>query len=160
MAPRDAGESDRERGKPQTFDDPQIEVLAAHCRNWRKKRGLSQAEMGDLLRVGQQAISRIESKRGPSYFTATRLARLFGHRGVDDFFYANGVAVPDEGNELLDWLPARAEAAEKMIAAGQLDAEIYEEIRRDSSFNEQAHAIEPESFWRAVFVMAQRAKSA
>lgn len=66
----------------------------------KAKRGLSQAKLGELLGIGQQAAGRLERApdAGFSSATAARLARALGYASAETFFRARGVAI-DHGEE-------------------------------------------------------------
>ena len=56
-------------------------------RELRKKRGLSQAELGEILGVARQSVNAIENgKHHPSLPLAFYIAKLFGLR-VDRVFF-------------------------------------------------------------------------
>lgn len=62
--------------------------LSAHLRSLRKARGLSQAQLGDALGVGQTRIARIE--RDPTAVSVEQFLTLLGALGVQMVLRANG----------------------------------------------------------------------
>jgi putative transcriptional regulator len=55
-----------------------IRTLRNSVRELRLQRGLSQAELGDLLAVSRQAVNAIENgKHDPSLSLAFKISRLF-----------------------------------------------------------------------------------
>ena len=63
--------------------------LSSHLRALRKARGLSQAQLGGLLGVGQARIARIE--RDPSAVSVEQFMALLGALGVQLVLHADGV---------------------------------------------------------------------
>jgi len=64
-------------------------------RELRSARGLSQAQLGEALRVSRQTINAIETERyTPSLPLAMELARFFG-TAVEDMFHVDGGASLD-----------------------------------------------------------------
>jgi transcriptional regulator with XRE-family HTH domain len=100
---RDMGDT---RGKRSVFSSAQNEVLRAALLELKKRKGLSQTELGELLGVKQQNAGRLlrEDATGFSYDSATRLVRKLGFSGVDSFFKAKKVALPSQP-------PSRPDAA-------------------------------------------------
>jgi HTH-type transcriptional regulator / antitoxin HipB len=89
--------------------------LSAHLRALRKARGLSQAQLGAVLGVGQTRVTRIE--RDPAAISVEQLLALLGALGVQVVLRLNGpgaaVARPEAGSKPK---PTRAAAAKRRPA--------------------------------------------
>lgn len=85
----------RKGGRPADFTPPQNRALRALLREM-EQRYTSQRELGELLGIKQQNVSRLLNDRDASlsYSTARGLVRLAGHMTVDAFFAARGLAEP------------------------------------------------------------------
>jgi HTH-type transcriptional regulator / antitoxin HipB len=66
--------------------------LSAHLRALRKARGLSQAQLGTVLGVGQTRITRIE--RDPTSISVDQLLVLLGALGVQMVLRPSGQPKP------------------------------------------------------------------
>jgi HTH-type transcriptional regulator / antitoxin HipB len=89
--------------------------LSAHLRALRKARGLSQAQLGAVLGVGQTRITRIE--RDPTAVSVEQLLSLLGALGVQLVLRPTGpravAAQPEAGSQPK---PTRAAAAKRRPA--------------------------------------------
>ncbi len=64
--------------KPETFTKPENEALRVALKGYREKHRLSQAKMGKLVEVGQQAVATWEKGGGFSRQAAELLAVILG----------------------------------------------------------------------------------
>lgn len=80
------------------FTDGQNAALHVVLRDLQQRRHYSGVALAQLLGIEQQNASRLlkSADEGFSYRSATRLVRLAGFAGVDTFFRARGVALPEE----------------------------------------------------------------
>lgn len=109
------------RGKPETFTPEQQGALRAALKEWiAEQRGagvhLTQEGIGELLGVVQQTAGRFLAHEGTgvSYASATKIARLTGAAGVDEFFAKRGLSV--EG-------PSRTSAAVAAVRHAERELE-------------------------------------
>lgn len=84
------------RGQPASFTSAQNEALRAALAEVHGRKNISQAKLGEILGCNQQNAGRLLKSAGFSYVSATRLVRFLGYAGVDTFFRAKNVLLPDE----------------------------------------------------------------
>lgn len=83
------------RGQPSAFTAEQNEALRSELAEVHARKSLTQAKLGEILGVNQQNAGRLLRSAGFSYVSATRLVRFLGYAGVDTFFRAKGVRLPE-----------------------------------------------------------------
>lgn len=92
--------------------------LSAHLRALRKSRGLSQAQLGAVLGVGQTRITRIE--RDPTAISVAQFLSLLGALGVQVVLRSAGPRAAAEAPSGAS-KSARARAASAIRTSGQSD---------------------------------------
>lgn len=92
MLARVMPESDRKRGKPETFRKEQNEALREELVEWADTNGYTSERIGELLGVGQQTASGYLNGTGNfSWPAACALAWHRGYQGVDEMLIEHGV---------------------------------------------------------------------
>jgi hypothetical protein len=89
----------RERGKPETFTEEQLNALRTEFKKWCAQQApppLTQQQIGDIIGVSQQTAGRFlrTAHAGVSYQTATAIVQRLGFSGVDAFFDQRGLRKP------------------------------------------------------------------
>lgn len=95
-------------------------------RQLKADRGLTQAQLGELLGIAQQNAGRLTSAQpnvGMNRTTANALARALGYRDVEHFLLEAGVL---------------AEMTEKPAGAGWRDRDVAVQISRKMGYDEAA----------------------